>query len=275
MKRMNILRSYWTTTKCIAALALVAIGSGPAMAAFNYYDWSRQFVNPSWVFSNTSAAGTITSSNNTGATPAIGTWGVPDAITLPDFTNELEFTGAMGGSITFNFSNNYGWGTGGNLIFGNIHNYYEYTLSAWDFSSVPINVNAWTLVAEYPPSNPTGISGYGSTSPTNRTANGNSSVFFVQDSTASANFGQGGVMLLSGLTNVGKVQLTLTNNNLAPNGMGSDFILFNFGTQVPEPACAGLLAIGVWGIFGCSWRSRGQSRVEELARPKSSRRAGK
>src|ERR1035437_9506559 len=59
-----------------------------------------------------------------------------------------------------------------------------------------------------------------------------------------ANSGQGGVLVLGGLQNVGRIQLTLASNSLATSGQGSDFILFNIGTPAPEPSTAVPMIIG-------------------------------
>jgi hypothetical protein len=175
------------------------------------------------------------------------------------FTTEFSAS-TPGSSVNFVFSNSYAWGSGGQLILGNIHGYFEYTLSAWDSGGAAINVNTqWTLLAEYL-NGAAGQLGYSSTSSTGHCAatstSGNppgqsvclgtadSESFFVYDTGADANSGQGGVLVLGGLQNVGRIQLTLASNSLATSGQGSDFILFNIGTPAPEPSTAVPMIIG-------------------------------
>ena len=223
--------------------AMYCINTAAIASAIAFHDWSPAFTQSSYTFSNTSSAGTISGvSLKPGFESYIGTFGVPFAIApSPDniFTSEFQIHGttALGATVDFNFSNGYKWGTGGQLILGNIHNYYEYTLSAWGFGGNSIDVNLWSLVAEYD-STAVGTQGYFSTSNTSRSASGNSSKFFVNDSGAGANFGQGGVLLLGNtgqVAGVGRIQLSLTASNLGQNDQLGDFILFNVGTPVPEP----------------------------------------
>ena len=236
--------------KCLMVCAALAIGHLSANAGtMDFHDWSATFTGSGYAFTNTSSAGTISgSSASPGFANSPGTFGVPTVITSQLFTNEfnIDGTGGVGASATFNFSSGYGWGTGGELLLGNIHNYFEYTLSAFDFSNNPINVNAWTLGTEYPSSAP-GTLGYFSTSITQEAASGNSEEFYVSDPLAAANSGQGGVLTLTGLTNVGRIQLTLTSSSLGQNAQSDDFILFNVGTPagVPEPGTYGLCGAGL------------------------------
>jgi PEP-CTERM motif len=266
---MTRLRFKQMITRCFIVCAVVTACHSPATAGMMHFlDWTASFSGGVQHFDNTSSAGTI---NGTSACPGCwggptGTYGVANAIDPPGpITFTTEFSAfSVGSSVNFTFSNNFGWGTGGELILGNIHEYFEYTLSAWDFGGNPINVNTqWTFLAEYPQGSP-GQMGYFSTSSTGHCAgtstSGNppgqsvcpgtaaSESFFVYDTGADANSGQGGVLLLGGLQNVGRIQLTLASNNLAANGHGSDFLLFNVGTPVPEPSSA--LLIGASGIVG-------------------------
>jgi hypothetical protein len=234
--------------KPILGLAVLAFGTLPAAAQFNYKNWSSSFGGTFYSYSNTSAAGTISGiSNVPGFASQPGSFGMPTAIEPAlNFSSEFQINGTsgLGSSIDFTFSSGYGWGTGGRMILGNLHNYYEYQLSAWDFSSNPIDVNTWNTIAEYPSTAP-GVSGYFSTSTTSRTAAGLSSKFYVFDTAADANFGQGGVVLLGGLSNVAKIELTLTNSALAPNAQQVDFLILNVGTPVPEPATLAVLGLGL------------------------------
>ena len=223
----------------------------PAMAGpMDFKDWTASFSSGVQTFSNTSSAGTIT---GTSTCPGCwgaptGTYGVATAITPQQFTTEFNANGQyVGNGVDFTFSANYGWGTGGQLLIGNIHNLYEYTLSAWDFNGVQIDVNNWTtpsgLLTEYLHGAP-GQLGYFSTSTTSRSVSGLSSLFYVNDSGADANSGQGGVLPLGGLVDVGRIQLTLSSSSLGPNAQSGDFILFNVGTPVPEPSSAVLMGLG-------------------------------
>jgi opacity protein-like surface antigen len=221
----------------IAALAATHL---PAQAAgIQFHDWTSAFTGSSYTYSNSSAAGTISGSSSIpGFAGFGGTFGMPTAITTqPPFTSEFQIHGTdgLGAAVTFDFSSGYAWGSGGELIIGNIHNHYEYMLSAWDFGNNPIDVNTWTLVAEYDSSVP-GVLGYFSTSTTSRTASGDSSLFAVSDLLADANGGQGGVLHLTGLQNVGRIELILSDSALEPNAQQVDFIIFNVGTPTPEPA---------------------------------------
>jgi hypothetical protein len=243
-------------TKPLIGSAMILATALPACAQFDYKNWSSSFGGSFYNFSNTSAAGTISGSSPVpGFASQGGSFGMPTAI-QPGlvFTNEFQIHGINGlnTSMDFFFSSGYGWGTGGQMILGNIHNYYEYKISAWDYSANPINVNSWNTITEYPSTAP-GTSGYFSTSTTSRSAAGNSSLFYVFDPSADANFGQGGVVLLGGLTNVAHLQVTLTNSALAPNAQQVDFIIMNVGTPVPEPATL----LGLAGATGLVfWRRR-------------------
>lgn len=236
----------------------------PAMAtAIKFHDWTANFSGGVQHFDNVSSAGTIV---GTSACPGCwgaptGTFGVANAIDPPGpitFTTEFNANGnAPGSSVNFVFSNNYAWGTGGKLILGNIHNYFEYQLSAWDFGGNQIDVTTdWNLVAEYLHGAP-GQLGYFSTS-TTTCAGGFFDLFCrVFDPTADANSGQGGVLLFEGLLNVGRIQLTLNASDLAPNGQASDFILFNVGTPVPEPSTLLLLTASIAGFLVVAKRRQG------------------
>lgn len=243
--------------KCLIAAVAAIMGSSPAMAnTMDFKDWTASFGSGKETWTNTSSAGTVT---GTSMCPGCwgaptGTFGVANAIDPPGpITFTTEFNASPNpSSVNFVFSNNYDWGTGGELILGNIHDYFEYSLQAWDFGGNPIDVNTqWTFLNEYL-NGAAGQQGYFSTSSTNRCAGGSSLIcagpstaedFYVYDTMVDANSGQGGVMVFSGLQNVGRIQLSLLSSSLAQNGQGSDFILFNVGTPVstPEPASAALV----------------------------------
>lgn len=243
--------------KRITALTIATISGSPALAQYDYHDWTANFTNinnvAKWNFSNTSSAGTITGQSvSPGFAPAPGSWGMPTAITnQAPFTNgfQIHGTSATGSFAEFAFSSGYAWGAGGHMILGNIHNHYEYEIAAWDFSNNQIDVNQWTLFGTEYPSTAPGSSGYFSTSATQRSANGLASRFFVNDTAASANLGQGGVIELAGLKNVGRLRMTLTNSALMPNAQQVDLMFMWVGTPVPSPgsitltALAGIVAV--------------------------------
>ena len=78
------------------------------------------------------------------------------------------------------------------------------------------------------------------------------------------NFGQGGVLALGGLQNVGRIEVSIVSNSLATNGQGSDFFLFNVATPtaVPEPSSAVLtMSAAASGAFVLLVRRRRESRI--------------
>ena len=228
MNRINqILENFASAAPKAASLATVffclTLGSGKLYAQQYFHNWTSALGESSY-------AGTITI-----ADPGIGfAYGENEsmpAITNTAITSGFNNGGNIGDSITFTFSAGYQWGKGGQMIIGNIHNYFQYTLSAWDFNGNPIDVNQWTTVAEYPYT-------WTPASKTNRAASGSSSNFFVHDPAADPASGQGGVLWLEGLKNVGTMTLTLTNNAVPPTPsyykVGADFILFNVATPQHE-----------------------------------------
>ncbi len=222
----------------IAVGLVLALATTSAMASSqDYHDWSATCSGSTCVYLSTSTAGTITGTGSIWDDP--GMWGVPYAITPGNLFTD-EFSAAGSDSVTFTFSNGYNWGSGGQMLIGNIHNCFQYTLSAWDFNNKPIDVfDNWKFLAEYQ-SNAPGTLGYFSTSPTirSRNADGLSEDFSVHDIKADPNSGQGGVVQLEGLQNVATIQLALSNNNLCTNGQGSDLILFNVASPLTGPLSA-------------------------------------
>lgn len=256
----------------------------------DFKDWTVAGVGSSAQITNVSAAGTVTGSP---ICPSRGCWGYPTgtygvatAITPQQFSTEFSAF-KPGTGLDFLFSVGYDWGTGSQLLLGNIHDYFEYRISAWDFAGNEIDVNTWTtptgLLTEYPHGSP-GQLGYFSTSSTTRCAGSssinppsgqltcpgtaNTSDFFVADAgTAGSgleNFGQGGVLALGGLQNVGRIAVSIVSNSLATNGQGSDFFFFNVATPtaVPEPSSAVLtMSAAASGAFVLLVRRRRESRI--------------
>ena len=228
------------STKCLIAFAAVILGAWPAMASngphpFNPYQWTSASCagsNCTWIA--TSPFPTITASSSNGWVPG----GSGGTNFTPPLMNEFNVFG-NGASLVINFPSSLNWGAnGGELIFGNIHNYFEYNLSATDGTN-PINVNTWTFLGEdlnSTSSTSTCIGGtYVGVLPNGTCAGGPySKSFYVYDSNASTGSGQGGVVAIGNLpSNVRTITLTLESNNLGdmfPNGgQGSDFIIFNVG----------------------------------------------
>jgi hypothetical protein len=157
----------------VVSLVALAASQSPALASSqDYHDWSAKCTANTCSYFNTSLAGTITGSSSQ-FWDVPGTFGVPYAITPENlFTNEFSADGdVIGSSVTFNFSSGYNWGSGGQMFIGNIHNCFQYTVSAWDFNNTPIDVyDNWNFIAEYQSTAP-GTVGYFSTSPTIRARN--------------------------------------------------------------------------------------------------------
>lgn len=236
-----------------AVLLLVAGAKDASAAPIVFHDWTWTFTGSSWDYANTSVSGTINASSpSPGFSRSTGSWGLPTAITTqPPLATGLTAQGiaSLGTTLRLDFSTGYDWGSGGEMIIANVHNYYGYTLSAWDSGGAPIDVNTWIFLGEYPSSAP-GVSGYGSTSNTMRTAVGQSTLFSVVDPMASAGSGQGGVVHMGGLLGIGRMDLTFTTSSLGPNDQLADLIFFNVGTAVPEPSTALLVGFGLVGMAG-------------------------
>ena len=228
---------------CLSIAFLVSIPSAQASAK-KFHDLSSSCAGSTCNYSNTSFAGTITgTSTHTWAVQS--TFGVPYAIT-PDNRFGTEYSANVGGTITLNFSSGYNWSSGGQMLIGNIHNCFRYTISAWDGSGNSVDVyDKWKFVAEYQSSAP-GTLGYFSTSPTlrSRNADGISEDFTVNDPLADPNSGQGGVVLMDGLQNISKMTVTLTSDTICQNGQGSDLLLFNVASPITGPLTTVMNTLG-------------------------------
>ncbi|MEI7986469.1 MAG: hypothetical protein WCI55_12655 [Armatimonadota bacterium] len=218
-----------------------------SFGAQDWHAWTETFGGGFWNFNNTSTAGTISGSCPVGGfAGSPGPYGMPTAMTGTPFSSaelQINASTSLGATTTFLFSAGYAWGTGGDMLIGNIHNGYGYTISAWDFSNNLIDVNTWSTVTEFNALAP-GCSGYFSTSSTSRSAVGLSSLFFVQDTAASPDLGQGGEVWVTGLQNVSRIDMTLSVSNLIPNSQQVDLMFFNVSTPtaVPEPLSGTVIA---------------------------------
>ena len=240
-------------------VVLVVVTAASILTAqdMEWHDWTASYSSGVYHFNNSSSAGTITGTSQNAFSNDPGPWGIPYAITSQNmFSQEFQIHGiyGLGGSVNFTFSNGYDWGTGGQMILGNIHNYYEYTLSAWNFNNNPINVNSWNFIQEFASYGSGHVCGYFSTSSTFMQPNvdGVSEDFYVDDPNADPNFGQGGLLWIEGLQDVGRMRLTLTASDLGPNAQQVDFILFNVATPTPEPGTLitlGTAAVGLGGLL--------------------------
>jgi hypothetical protein len=186
----------------------------------------------------------------------------------PPLANEF-YDYIVGDSVVMTLPTGLNWGTaGGELILGNIHNFFEYNLSATDSSGNPINVNDWTYlgvdltpVGSHPdPVSSTSTCTFGGFLPDGSACPGTSSSedFYVYDTSACGGSipacegeSQGGVVALGNLpSTVSTITLTLESNNLGDfedgyNGL--DYIQFNVGqAPVPEPSSAVLIGTGVF-----------------------------
>ncbi len=264
----NSLRRYLPTA-CLIAFVVLILGAWPTMAntlqPFNPYQWtSASCAGSNCTWTATSPFPTITAFSSNGWVPG----GSGGTNFTPPLTNEFNVAG-NGASLTINFPSSLNWGTtGGELIFGNIHNYFEYNLSATDGTN-PINVNSWHFLGEDLNSTSSTSSCVGGSSvgilPGGTCAGGSmSESFYVYDPNASTGSGQGGVIALGDLpSNVRTITLTLESNNLGnmfPNGgQGSDFILLNVGqaSTTPEPGTLVLLGTGILGLAGVVRRKLG------------------
>ena len=243
---------------CFMACVAVAACHSPAMAGTLSFFTPDQWTSASCLGANctwnaTSPAGAVTAASTNG-------WAIccsGGTSFTPALSNEFNVFGNLA-SIVITLPGS-PWGTaGGEMILGNIHNGFEYNVSASDSSNAAINVNAWTLLGE--DLNSTSSTGHcvGTSSADNPPlqsvcpgATTFSESFYVYDTTASAGSGQGGVLALGNLpSNVKTITVTLESinvGNLFPQGgQGSDFIILNVG-NTPEPST--MVLVGAAGLL--------------------------
>ena len=249
---------------CAVAIAWHSPATAAPLNFFEPYQWTSASCSGhtcTWTATSPFGAVTAVSSGGWAVGPSGGT------NFTPALTNQFLANDA-GGEVTITLPSGLNWGAaGGELILGNIHNYFYYNLSATDGTD-PINVNAWTLLGEdlNSTSSTSGCVGGSTVSvlPGGACSGASTSMgLYVFDAGASSGSGQGGVVALGGLpSSLRTITLTFVSNNLGntfPNGgQGNDFILFNVGQgqAVPEPSGGILVGIGVVGMMVLLRRSR-------------------
>ena len=232
-------------------LAFAVTASAATLNPFYPYQWTPAPCSGStctWTATD-SSGNTITASSSNGWAPG----GSGGTNFTPLLTNEFSVFGA-GASLVITFPSSVF--TGDELILGNIHDGYEYNLSATERLGVAINVNNWTYLGEDlnstdPTSTCVGAIGV-LTSPGGGSCAGTTSTedFYVYDA-SNPGSNQGGVVAIGNLpSDVGTITLTLESNNVGnlfpTGGQGSDFIIANVGSGVPEPSSAVLIGSGVF-----------------------------
>ncbi len=228
-----------TPSRCFLLFVVLFLGVWTARAGtlhpFSPYQWrSATCAGNTCTWTARGPFPTFTATSTNGWRPGGGPY--PTHFT-PPLQNEFS-VGGDGDTVVITLPSGLTWGSnGGELILGNIHNYFEYNLSATDGTN-PIDVNAWKFLGEDITSTSSTSSCVGGTA-VNVLPNGTcwgkptSKGFYVYDPNAPASSGQGGVVALGNLpSNVRTITLTLVSNNLGnmlPNGAGSDYVLFNVG----------------------------------------------
>lgn len=268
MKRINrkTFRLKQMVARCLIGCAVLLACHSLAVAGtlnfFSPYQWASTTNSGStWTWTAATPGGVSVTATSSNGWVDGGSGGTDFT---PPLTNEFNVFGNLA-SLTITLSG-LNWGaTGGELILGNVHDGYEYNLSATDTSGNPINVNAWTLLGE----------DLNSTDPTSEcvgpigllpggapcAGGANSEDFYVYDNTNNQGSRQGGVVALGNLPqNLGTITLTLESDNvdnLFPSGgQGSDFIIVNVGPEAPEPSSAVLIGTGVVGMLALLRRRR-------------------
>lgn len=268
---MKVYRFKQMITRCLIGCAVLIASHSAAVAStldpFNPYQWTSTTNSGStYTWTATTPGGVSVSATSNNGWVVGGSGGTPFT---PPLTNEFNVFG-IGASLTISLSG-LNWGpTGGELIFGNVHDGYEYNLSATDTSSNPINVNGWTFLGEELNStDPTsecvggslGVLPTGTPGGTTCAGPANSEDFWVYNNTDNQGGRQGGVVALGNLpSNLGSITLTLESNNLGnifpSGGQGSDFIIANVGSDAPEPSTVVLIGTGGVGMLALLRRRR-------------------
>jgi hypothetical protein len=238
----------------ILAFAVTAnTASADVLNHFDPYQWTSATctgleINCAWAAPSTFGAVTAFSNYWYPEPESVGTG------FTPPLANEF-YADTVGDSVVMTLPIGLNWGkAGGELILGNIHNFYEYNLSATDSSGNPINVNDWTYlgvdltpVGSHPdPVSSTSTCTFGGFLPDGSACPGTSSSedFYVYDTSACGGSilacegtSQGGVVALGNLpSTVSTITLTLESDNLGDlEGGYSAFDLTIFNSMLDRP----------------------------------------
>lgn len=250
LKHFSLL--HWASAFCISFACCAPLSAAP-LDFFSPYDWTGSSctgpnVTDTCTWTASSPFGTVTATSSSGWRPG----GSGGTNFTPPLTTEFSVA-HLGASVTITLPGGLNWGPGGGeLILGNVHNGFAYSLSASDGTNA-IDVNAWTVLGEdLNSTSTTSLCAGGTVSgvPSGTCSGPSTSMgLYVYDLSASPGSGQGGVVAFGGLpSSVRTISLTLTSNDVGgmfpSGGQGSDFIIFNVGPAVPEPSSMALLGLG-------------------------------